>query len=624
MIVFEEPKTGEEAGRMWLGRVRRTLRWRQQWWNGDKAWDRFRKLYLGDHWGVFSRKYDQWISSELPRDHITVNLIGSTVLNFIPFLVRKNLRFVVKPKRPEFNVAALIHSALLNYEWNERSVREQLKKIILDTIVIGHGVAKVGYVFEIDEAVHPEKQGKIEYRDFIKNEGTFVQRVSPYRFLFDLNASEFDLQSARWCAEIIIKPASDVLANSRYSQKAVQAIRNGVYEPTTLRAFLHESDVDPGLSPFLQDVEQDEADATFLVCFEIWDKKFRKYWFFADGVPLPLREENWPYDYIESFPYFMLPFLPVIDEPYPLGLPAWVEDQQFELNRVRTRMFQHGRRFNRKYQVLRDAVDPGELTKLEQGEDGTIIQVDQLGAIQAIEDAHLSSDQYNLEGIIKQDFRELTGSDELLRGGQLPSRTTATEVDIRSRLAGLKLEDRVDAVDYFVQSIARQLLQHIKANFTTERVVRIAGLTGSFWARVSREDIEGEFDVELEVSSAERTDPVVERQQALQVLQIVLSSLQALVQAGVQVDVGELMKWFFEKFDVRDAARFFPPSGVVSPPIAPSLAPRTENAPLPSVRGVGGIESIPQTQTPQPRQTQPNPQQDILAALLGQLQPSGV
>jgi len=589
VLYDKEPTKGEEAGKFWQDRFDRALAFRQAHWNGDKAWKRYLSLYKGKHWSAYNAEGDS-LSADYAREKITVNITGSSVLNMLPFLIRKRPKFIAKPKREEFTVSADLQETVLNYSWGEYDMQKQARKSALDGIICGHGILKSGFTLEVDENYKIPENGRIEYRDYIKKQAPWVRRISPFNFVFDPEAPEQDLDSARWCAEIIFLPIQDILENERYDKKAKNAIINGKYEPTRISAMMKNSELNDAL-PWTEADEDQYGDLTRVVCIEIWDKRSGKYFFYAHGVHIPLIEKDeWPYDYLEGFPYDRYEFLPVPEDLYPLGLPAAIEDQQYELDRLRTSMFQHRRRFNRKYTAVETEVKSTELTKLTTGEDGTVILVDDHDSIKPLQDAPISSDDYNIEGIIKQDIRELIGSDELARGGSMPSRTTATEVQARTKLYGLKLEDRVAQFDNFIERVGRKTLQHLKANWVTTDVVRVAGPAGYFWKEFSPEEIQGEVDLEIEATSTEPVDVITERQQSLQVLQILTANMQLLIQAQVDVNWEELFILVLTKFEsVKDLQRVFPSMGKIRKPNPPQIMPSEDGAGGPGGFAPGGI-----------------------------------
>lgn len=549
-----EKKTGDFTYSLWHKRIEDTLMWRQQYWNGDKNWDNAYRMYRGKH---YRDQDNDDPTSDDPRDLITVNITGSTIQNIGPFLMNGEAEFVLKPRKPSSTVSAMIQQSVLNYEWKQRAMQSQVRKAVDDCMIIGHGIIRTGFTLEIDEAVKAI-DGDIVYSDYIKEESPYARRVSPKHFLFDPTASEKNLETARWCAEIFFVPVPDILANASYNQSVINDIKSGKYTIQT-KISLNETK--------LNDETCEDESRNLGILYEIWDKKYRKYYVFAKGVQEPLVEKDWPYPYLKGFPYKMVSFIPIPDEPYAVGIPYMIQDQQYELNRKRSSLFIHTRIFNRKYEVLKGAVDDEGLDALTQGEDGTIVEVNAPGAIRSIQDASLPSDVYQQEAIIKEDVRQLTGADALIQGGNLPSRTTAGEVNARSNIFRAKLDDRIGAIDTFVEEIGSQILAHIKANYLTDKIIKIVGQQGEYWVKYTTEDIQDDVDITMDSIAAPKTDPLLERQQALQILQIV-QGLFPLIQAGqIKINLNELFKWVLEKFDIKDIGRFFPDGLLPNPPL---------------------------------------------------------
>lgn len=566
---FQEPTRGARLYSLWQERVTNTLRWRQNNWNGDNAWRRAYRMFRGDHWGVMNSGRDE-IDSFSPRDLITVNETGAIIRQFLPFVLKRDPHILVKPRRLEYIVTAALKQEILNYEWRERRMKRQIKRGVRDLLIAGHTVMKTGFTLETTHDLSTKRGQKINFADYIKQESSFVKRISPFNFVFDPEASESDLNTARWCAEIFFKRPQDVLDNARYDQSVLRSIQESELSPGTIPSFMavnsdYQSTKLDGLTP---DGEDD-----LWVLYEVWDKLQGKYFVFLDGIDKPLVKGPWPYDYLDGFPYVKTDFIEVPDEHYGIGIPRWIEDQQFELNRVRTRWFHHGRRFNRKYKVLEGSISPSEKKKLREGEDGTIIEMKQsLDDIAPLDDVAMQSDQPAIEGMAKDDIRRMTGADELSQGGRLPSRTSATEIQTRTGILNLKTDEMAETVDSMIQEVMTQVDQHISANQTTDRIMQLTGPKGKFWVKATPEDIRGEVDIEIETASAPKADPLTERETALRVFTVTMQSLPVLMQAQQVPDIKELFRWLFEKFDdKKDIVRFFPAMGdLPKPPPEPA------------------------------------------------------
>lgn len=581
----KEKGSGTYDYEIWLSRLENALRWRQNYWNGDRQWNRAYDMFRGIHWRDRDESTAGPSSDEL-RDRITVNKTQSAILNIVPFLMTSHPEFQGKARKPSKTVSVKLQTAKLNYEYKQRDMHKQVKRAVYDGTTCGHGICKIGYVFEIDEALS-KTEGALNYEGYIKEDRPYVKRVSPFYFLIDPTASESNLETARWCAEIYFKTERDILANDRYSASVRTKIKNGFYSLDFKRSTIGVNATDqPILSNLSNDTDDPMLPESMLgMLFEVWDKKYKKYYVFGKGVPEPLIEKPWPYDYIDNFPYVKFDYVSIPDEMYGIGIPYQIEDQQFELNRNRTYAFNHRRRFSaRKYEALQN-VDEVELNKLIEGEDGTIIRVQQIGSVSPIPDAPMPQDVQLVEGMINADIQDATGLDSLLQGRDLPSRTTSGEVSTRTSLFRLKLDDRVEQVDDFVLKIATQVLQHIKANFTSEEAIELLGEEGAYWETLTPEMIQEEVDITMDTISAPKVDPLLDRQQAMQILQIVGSYKDLIMQGLIQVDLNKLFGWVLEKFDIKDAGRFYAPALIPNPPLqeqpAGTTAPQTQQSQIP-------------------------------------------
>ena len=602
----EETSTGLTTYEIWLSRIKQTLRWRHSKY--DKDWKRAYDMYNGKHWRDNSETDP---TSDQPRERITVNVTMSNVLNTVPFLLNKSPLFKCKPRKPESVESAKLQEGALNYEYEQRDMNVQVKSSVYDCAEIGHGIIKTGYNFELAIPKNKKDGQTLNYADYIRKDSPFVKRICPFYFLIDPTAEENSLESARWCAEILFKSKRDILADPRYDQTVINKVREGVigYIPGTKQTVFDALD-EATLASLIDDETTSNPDSEAWVLYELWDKSYKKYYVFLDGVKEPLIEKDWPYPYIDGFPYIKVDYIPIQDELYGVGIPYSIEDQQYELNRIRTAAFQHRRRFNRKYLAMKGKVSTDEANKLVNGPDGTVVFVDMMDVIKPLEDAPMSQDNAIAEQMVKEDIRNLTGQDNLVQGGNLQARTTGTEVQARTSLFRMKMDDRVEAIDRFVVKVGVQVLQHIKNNWRKERLIEILGLDGINWEfkPLTPEQIKEEVDVSMETVSAPKIDPQVDRQQRMQIFGMAMQLL-PFIQAGiVMIDINKLFAWVMEGFGYKDLGRFFTPALMVNPPLQQQQGQQGTSPQQPQLLGNGAA---------------PNPtdigQQNGLQAILGQL-----
>lgn len=606
----DEPTKGEDAGKLWLQRIHTSLEWRRRIWNGERMWIRSLKLFLGDHWEQSTRFDFVDADSNNVRDEITVNIIGSTVRDFMAFLFKYAPKFLLRARREDALLAAPLKQSLINYWWAEKGWIASVKEAVWDYLIVGHGVVKTGWVLELDEAKKPDKDGLIEWNDAVRKDEPTVRRVDPFKFIVDPEAPERNLGSARWCAESIHKPLRDVLVNERYNKQVRAGVKTGKYKPNVVKS---QTRVTRSAERVVTG-EDGAGDESLVRLFEVWDKKFKRYYVLLDGVDKPLIEANWPYPYLDGLPYVMAVYDELPNDWYGQSLPWTLEDQQLELNRVRTSEFIHRRRHALTVYGATNAVDPKTLAKFKMAEDGDIIpDLPSRDAVFPMNAAPLPDDNYRVEDIIQNDLRRLSGADQLSSGGSLPSRTSATEISARQDYTGRKIDMRVAAVDCFVTDITRQVLQHMAVNMDRATAVRIDGPNGESWDTLTPDAAKAEVDLEITTVSAQREDETTERQQAIQVFQTIGQMAQGLMAAGYQINYPKVFQWLIgEKFGVKEASEF-----LVAPPPQVPVDPN-------AVPGAGGGVSaegppgIPPSQVAV-QQAAVQPQSGIMGAAMGAL-----
>lgn len=580
-------ETGDpkQDGEIWLARIAMMRRARAERRNGEKDWRRYYKWYEGEQWN--DRGGVAQVSSDNPRDTATVNKTGSIINSIVPFLINDEIKFLLKAQRPTDDdyLGVKIQQALLNYEWRERNMTRQMKACARDLLIIGHCVAKSGYTVEVDES--RAKGETINYADYVKRDAAYIERVNPLNFLFDLSGKDCSLHTARWCAEVFFVPLVDVLANKSYDSETLGMIRSGDATITTMAAW-QMLGLDPRAMKAMHGATLPEDNLVALI--EIWDWKTKNRMIYPDGCPRPLLSEKWPYDYLDKFPYSMDNYIEVPNQPYGLGLPAWIEDQQMQLNRMAT-LEQDVARKSRPRIAASQSTDSAEVDKYKAGDDIVV------GDFQPIQLPNLPQDFQIIQANIQRAIEEMTGADALLQGSRLPSRTTAGEIGTRARLTGLKLDQHVEDFEEFVEDIATQVLHHLKKHRTVADVIEIAGPEGASWQEYTNEQIQDDVDVDVESFAAPKTDPELEKQQALEIFQLVVQATPIMAERTDQIpDIPNILAWVVDKFGVKDASRFFRPLRTAGgPPVGagpgaglpPALAGALAPTPVGQTPGVG-------------------------------------
>ena len=610
---------------LWPERVAAALDYFASHANGYQRWRRDIELYNNNHWREWNTVRGLMERSDDTPTPVVVPVTSSTVNSFLPYLTQKDPKFIFKPQEPQDTTAAQLITGLVNKEWQVRRNKFQFKKIVKNQLVIGFGIGRTHYVVKTDAPAADKKKGNVDYNLHIVEDSTQFTCIDNFRFIWEPESPDRDLNSARWCVEIITRPRQDVVDDIRYSPSA----RRGVLEfgkPTSDYVQRYGApDSATGVSNY----------EDFVTLYVVWDKKFMQRLVFCDGFndePLnPPDKRGWPYTdefgdvYLDTFPYQMLPYITLLDEPFPIGIPALIKDQQLQVNRSMDYLFRHANAQKRGFWVNDEGViDPESVErKIKQAKDMYVVHTTMPGdaAIGVVQDAPAASDIPELLGICMQTIRDATGSSEIQRGGNMPSGTTATEVQARTAAMGFKIDDVQDNIDLFLFEVGGAMSKHIQANFTKERAIKVMGKMGEFWLTepdptgmqlipkiVTAEDLKGQFDLEIESTVAGKMDP--EKDQVNRI-----SLLKEFVAMGFPIDPIEGSRWALEPFDYKDVSRLMPALAMPPAPIGqPTPPPMTTMG----IQAMQAQQQAPGTGAPGIMQNAVNPNSEQQGPMGGQ------
>ena len=289
---------------------------------------------------------------------------------------------------------------------------------------------------------------------------------------------------------------------------------------------------------------EDEPDT--VVLWEIYDLKKKQWCVVSEGLddeflvdPGELPEG------IDGDPYADLRFVRRDASWYPMPPISQLLDSQTATNEVRTKMVCHRKRFNRKYEMYAVAYDDpeGAASKLEQGEDGTVLIKNQpMATVAPIQDAPLDQMHIMELNLLRQDFEELAvGANQKGTGTGVDS---ATEAGIIEKRTQVREGDKIGTVMEFLSEAGRKLDQVVQANITQAQAVKIAGgPNGEYWELVKTEDyadINGEYEYSINVGQTTPQLPEIERAQWLAFLGLIAQNPQLALSPALMKKMAEL------------------------------------------------------------------------------------
>jgi hypothetical protein len=555
--------------------LRRSRNWRDSE-HIDHLWKRMIDLYRGRHYEKISN-----------ADRSLVNIAFATKNVIAPSVAVNNPRFTVMARRPEHAPQAVIAEEVLNYLWRAHKYQAEFRLAVDDMLCIGHGWVKVGYKFVKEPVIKPsevgdddspdgvddreEHEGNTESETKVVDDRPFAERISPFDIYVDPDARS--LKEARWIAQRVRRPISDVRVDSRYQKKYRELVA-----ATTRSRWTGDQD---GAD---QDQRPDSAAIGYCDVIEFYDLRRKTVQTFEveaeDGFLIPPKQM--PYAF--GHPFVMLRNYNVPDHFYPMGELEAIEILQHELNETRSQMLQHRKRFSRKWIYNVDAFDEEGLKALESDEDNTMVPAQPDGPLEGVvvpmPSIGTPPDFYNQSDLIQSDIDRISGVSDYMRGAASTTRKTATEAAMIQDAQNSRAQDKLTSIEGSLGEIGSRLIQLSQQFMTGEHVARLTGVNA--WVNYDRDYIAGDFDFEVEGGSTQPRNETFRRQSALQLM----DAMAMLVPMGV-INVEALARHVLQfGFGIKDVERFMVQQQELPPGVQQVGAP--EEPPMPQLGPGGG------------------------------------
>jgi len=557
----KKPKS--ELFELYNRRLDISRRWREQ--EGlDSLWHRLIDLYRGKHWAPGSEG----------QDLVAVNLAFSTVNVIAPSVSVNHPKIVVSPNEPENDDRAAFVEAVVNYLWKHYDFRTPFRRAVKDFLILGHGWVKVGWRFieqeqslsdtEREEMMQqglmeadryaegvPLMAGDLPTDEDIRNgvpktesrvvdDRPFVERVSPFDIFVDPEATCMD--DATWIAQRVVRPLEEAQRDKRYRQSTRRKLS-----------------ADAGLNPrYTDDYERNRSgtDIERVTVWEFYDMENNTMSVLSsNGDDFLIDPKPMPYAYGQ--PFVMVRNYDVPDHFYPMGDLEAIEPLQEELNKTRTQLVQHRKRYARKYLYHERSFGPEGRSALEADDDGRLVPVvDENRPLSEVvvpmPQIPISPEIYNHSAIIEDDINTVSGLSEYARGGMPEIRRTATEASILADAQNARASDKLAIIELGIGAIARRIIQLMQQYMTGDQMARITGKNGdNLYIPFSRDDIVGEYDFDVEAGSTQPMNDTIRKQQAVSLLNAVAPLV------GTVIDPSALARHVLQQgFGIKNPEKF--------------------------------------------------------------------
>jgi len=495
----------------WKSQIRRGIAYQEKFAE-KKRW----KDYYNYYWGKYK------------SDVYAVNKVFSMLRSLIPRVYFRNPRLIVSPKRPEFEMRAVVVQAVNNLLIKELMMKETTKKIIQDAFFCNRGIVKIGYdrqygsIPDYMSKAFPSEEA-IEYDVTVKPDMPWVLRTNPEHFIVPWGADS--LKNIPWVAHKIVRLLEDVRKDPIYENTAKL---KGGYE-RELRG-VKEAEVgisETTLTSQTETIKEYQvSDEAWVEIWEIRDLKHGKI------LALNLDHDKFlrrPVDddlQGDGAPFEDVCFNPDNDVYWGPSDMRILEPLQNELNEVRTQMSKH-RKINLLKFLFNDKFTPEQVQKFLSGDVGGAEIVpdltrDDVVVIQPGEPIQLGNDAMGVE----RDIRESVGFARTEEGEYAgPPRRTKAEIQAVQQAHWIRIDERRDIVADFLIRVMEKVNTIIFERWDQARVAPIVGPDNAIhWVQFTGPEIAGDYDLSIDIDTGKPVTTEIKRAEAEHLLNMLTAN----------------------------------------------------------------------------------------------------
>ncbi len=529
----------------------------------DERAKRMREMFKGDHF-----------PGSMEGEFIVINYCYAILKAILPQIYFQDPYLFLETgdgQTTEDSTAAA--EAVLNHFWYTMKVKRQIKKIVLDALIYGFGLGKIGY--NTDTAKVRLESGA-DYTEMIKAEYPFFRRTSPGSVVFDTDPNSTD--DLKWLGTNYFLPVDDVKENYKNADDIVGDYYN------VQSSFIDEK-------RYSQAVQNDIKRVSI---WEIQDLVSGKILTITEKADKFLKEIDNPYK-LDGFNYKFLYLNEVPDEIYPLSDLEQIKDIVLELDKTETQLLNHRSKAIRK--VVSEIgiwASPEDKENFFNNADmqNAEVQQNMLDRIQVFDASTIDASLYNIQSELKDNLYKISATAENQLSSDSTTQKTATEINKIDANSQIRNSDRIDNVRDFVIDTAGALLKILQQFMSKKVSVKYK----DSWEEFTKENIKGNHNIRIEIGDMLKPNTDQDRARISQVL---AETLEAVDEQGLPiVNRRELVKTYYVKygFTKSDIDKLIPP-----PPPPPPEPPKP---PTPTLSGNIPPEQLMQMLT-QPGQVVP-------------------
>ncbi len=487
-------KTEEEKVNVWKIRLSAAKQYMEE--NFKSNAERYCKFFKGEHWGRLSKLGPS-------KDLIVINYVYSIIKSIIPQTYYQDPYFNVTATHPKWQQAEQLIENVINYKWRELRIKQTIRRIHLDQLIMGFGAGKLGYSFVTEKDYSkPNLDMGLDYTELVKEDNAFFLRVSPFDIVFDIEAKHFS--EMKW------------LATRFYVDYEEAKERFKGYDASNVDLPMN-SNLEKIFSSNLRNSYKDKFKKVEI--WEIQDLENDYFYYVTDGYDKFISKNKNLYGIGFNTKLFWVNDCP--DQLYPLSDVAQIEDLNLELDKTRTQMLNHRRKIQRKILCETSAFkNREELNKFLNDEDMQLVEVKD-GAltsqkIMIVQPGILPPEFYNIDRINKDDIYQVAGAGANMLASEGLVQKSATEASIIERNANIRNAERIDMMNDYCETVARGLLAILQKFDTKEN--SFYSQDKEAWIVYTNEDIAGDYTIEVKIGSMQRPNEGMQTEILMNVL----------------------------------------------------------------------------------------------------------
>lgn len=563
-----------------------TKEWIDRLENAEEYW--LNRIATTDSIVRMYRCQDDLISGVvLKDDRPSVNKVWEYVQAVLPQVFFHNPHAFLNPTKPGNQRKVETLEAVLNAELRKIPFTKHGRKWVLDALLRGWGVAKIGYMPPtLAYAITPASKKDEEALSTTQNQRKAgVTDLSGRVLFFHVPIQNFfwdpiapDLEDASWCCHVTYEPLEAVKANKRYSNTEGLQASSAKSTAETVRQASN-STIDPEFSSWASKNNEE-----YVKLYEVWirdGEHARRLLLLADsmaGENKWLRWEEWPFTRMDDYPFVLLSFAPDPEGRLPgmSDVAPWLNLQQ-NMNSLVARIV--GFVKNMKAVTLVDeSISEKTRQILAAAEDGALIPVNatNFSTGTTTKDLFWPVQHPNLPPEIWTVWQQIQGLLHQVSGytpysmNEARSAGTATEASILERTSTLRIEDKLaNGVAEGAVQIFKRMLAVIQEFYDGGEVPVLTPAGAQEFLRFQKEDLDVDATVTIDFGTMGR---IVSDEQRARNLLLLVEQIGPIVgnPRGVPAALRELLRRVLAAYHVVDA-------DALLPHIAPPLMPQDEN-----------------------------------------------